>query len=179
MRILRNKNWNQKKNFIFYPTSKSVVELLNKDITFLKKKSRSNPLKKGRLCIHSNIKDDIHQMIIYHSKGTYIRPHKHLNKEESYLLLQGEMDVVLFDNKGNVTKVIKMGNLRSKKIFFFRMKKSIFRTLIMKKDSIFLEIKQGPFTKKNVIWASWSPDIDNEIDSKIFLKDLKKEIGKI
>ena len=29
-------------------------------------------------------------MFIYHSKGAYIRPHKHLNKEESFHLISGD-----------------------------------------------------------------------------------------
>ena len=76
-------------------------------------------------------------MILFHPKGSYIRPHKSISNEESYMILNGEMDVILFDNFGKIKTKIELGDLKSKKSFFFRMKKSLFRTMIIKKDTIF------------------------------------------
>ena len=45
-------------------------------------------------------------MFIALSDETYIRPHKHLNKSESLHVLEGSADVVFFDEKGKITKII-------------------------------------------------------------------------
>ena len=45
-------------------------------------------------------------MVIFHRKNTYIRPHKHLMKTESYLVLEGEIDIILFLKNSNEPKSI-------------------------------------------------------------------------
>ena len=50
----------------------------------------------------------IKMMFIFHRKGTYVRHHKHLSKAESFHLVEGEADILLFDEQGNLNKVINL-----------------------------------------------------------------------
>lgn len=36
-------------------------------------------------------------MLIVMAKGSYIRPHKHKNKSESFHIIEGLLDVIVFD----------------------------------------------------------------------------------
>lgn len=141
-----------------------------------------NKDKKIRLCIHSSLQDKVHQMLIFHKKGYYIRPHKVKNKIETGLILNGECDLILFDKNGFFSKVIKLGSYNNKKnrAFFYIIPKNTFHTLIIHKDLIFLETTEGPFVKKKVTMANWAPSADE--DKKLvnnYLNVLKKNASKI
>lgn len=146
-----------------------------KEITFLKEKSRLNRRKRIRLCAHNNLRDKLHEMFIVHSKGAYIRPHKHSKKVESLHIIEGVADLILFHRKGNITDVIHMGDYSSGKKFYYRISDARFHTLIIKsKFFIFHETTLGPFNKECTVFAHWSPpESDNSA-----IRNFKKEISK-
>ena len=151
-------NWKKVSDEVFYPNNlKQPIQISRNDIKSLKDIAQKNVRQRARLCAHFSIDDAVHEMVIYHKKDTYIQPHKHLKKTESYMIIEGEIDVILFDDYGAILDVIEMGNLNSDKTFFFRMPRPMFRTLIIKQDSIFLEVKKGPFNLDHVKWAEWAP----------------------
>ena len=54
---------------------------------------------------HSDPADNPHRFLNVLLRGTYIRPHRHLvpPKSESFLVLEGMADVILFDDQGAIT----------------------------------------------------------------------------
>ena len=69
-------------------------------------KALGNTRERVRLCTHQSVEDAVHEMLIVHIKGTYIRPHKHPNKSESFHIIEGNLDVVVFDDAGDLLEVI-------------------------------------------------------------------------
>src|ERR1700744_2680497 len=61
---------------------------------------------------HSSAGDNPHRMLNVLLAGTYIQPHRHLNppKAESFLVLEGEADVIAFDDAGKVTARYRLGS---------------------------------------------------------------------
>ena len=56
------------------------------------------------------------------------------------------------------------------KVFYHSMKVSVYHSFIIESDSVFfLEITQGPFKRKDTVFANWAPKDDKE-----GLKYLKK-----
>ena len=53
-------------------------------------------------------------MFIVHPKGAYVRPHKHLDRIESMLVIDGEVDYIMFDDNGKIDNAIKSINLAAK-----------------------------------------------------------------
>ena len=43
--------------------------------------------KRIRICAHPSSKNAVHDMLIVHFRDTYVRPHKHLNKDETFHLI--------------------------------------------------------------------------------------------
>ena len=131
--MIKKFNWKETKKSVFFEKKKKNITLIaKKNIEFLK--HNSNQLnKKSRVWIHKNDKERIHEMIVFHKKGSYVRPHKHLNKLESFFIISGEVTLVIFDKKGIPIKKIDMGDYHSGKIFFYKMKKNYFHTQIIKK----------------------------------------------
>jgi len=153
----------------------SSFSLKKTDIDELVNLANLNQRRRVRLCSHSSPKDLIHEMFIVHKKGEYIRPHKHINKIESMMVISGKADYVCFDNSGNITEVIKMGDLHSKRPFYFNNKDGIFHTMIIRSEwLVFLEITEGPFNKSKTFFPDWSPEESDKLGIQAYQKEVKK-----
>ena len=84
---------------VLYPDGK-WVGLTIADLAFLRSEAAKNPRQRIRLCAHQGPQDKVHEMFIVHGKDAYVRPHRHLNKTESFFLLEGQADAVFFDDEG-------------------------------------------------------------------------------
>lgn len=161
---------------IFYAEDK-VIQVGQNEIDFLKQKAMQNERRRSRLCTHKDVNDKLHEMIIVHTKDTYVRPHKHLNKSESFHIIEGSADVVIFDEKGSITKIIPMGEYSSKNKFYYRLSKPYYHTLLIKSDIIvFHETTNGPLKREDTVFAPWAPEDDDKKAVKKFIKELAKSI---
>jgi cupin fold WbuC family metalloprotein len=155
---------------VLYP-NEQFVSLNATDLAFLKTESFKNPRKRIRLCAHQSMDDKIHEMFIVHTRDAYVRPHKHLNKTESFYLIQGEVDVVFFDDEGRVIRKVEMGELASGKEFYYRLCEPLYHTLLIKSDVIcFFEVTSGPFDPKDTVFPSWAPDGSDPGQVKHFMQ---------
>jgi cupin fold WbuC family metalloprotein len=128
----------------------------------LKRLALANPRRRIRLCAHRSPSDTLHEMLIVHTRDAYVRPHKHVGRIESFLVLEGDVDVVLFDEAGNITNVIPMGAPASGKQFYLRMNTPTYHTLVIRSEVIvFHEATNGPFNRADTVFAPWSPDEAN------------------
>ncbi len=164
---------NSKSTSAYFPRKpNNYLFLSKKNTTFIKK--RINLVKlKSRICSHLSPNDKIHEMLIFHKKGAYVRPHKHLNKLESFHLINGEVSVIFFNNYGSPIKVIKMGKYSSGKMFYYKLFKPCFHTILIKKDVLFHEVTSGPYKKRETLFAKWSPAENNKTEVKKYLIKLK------
>ena len=161
-------------------TNDLITVAAQSDIEELKLLSTFNTRKRIRLCTHLNQMDLLHEMIIVHEKTAYVRPHKHPGKSESTHIIQGIVDVVLFDDEGRINKVIRMGDYASGKPFFYRMAMPIFHTLIIRSEVlVFHETTNGPFDRTSTLFAPWAPE-ETDMNSVVdFLADLDKRVSLI
>lgn len=151
-------------------SGEQTVKVARKDMDFLVEKSLLNKRKRIRLCTHEGIEDSIHEMFIVHARDTYVRPHKHLNKRESLHLIEGFADAVFFDDKGNLTNVLRLGNYESGLIFYYRISNPSYHSLIIRSDIIiFHEVTNGPFNRADTVFADWAPD-ENDIKKEDFMR---------
>tara|TARA_Y100000590_G_scaffold469948_1_gene660874 strand:+ start:406 stop:927 length:522 start_codon:yes stop_codon:yes gene_type:complete len=160
-------------NEVYYLKNKPTN--LNKaDIKKLIDLANKNQSKKIRLCFHDSINSNVHEMLIVHSKSTYVKPHKHLNKEETMMILEGNADYIIFDNTGKVKKIIEMGNYESGKSFYQIIPKQTFHMIVIKSDwLVFKEVTQGPFNAKDTVFAPWRPDDKNIQLINEYIKKIK------
>jgi cupin fold WbuC family metalloprotein len=171
--MIKTKKFNDE---VFY-ADEDVIQVGKEDIEFLKQKALSNPRKRCRLCTHKDVNDKIHEMIIVHTKDTYVRPHKHLNKAEAFHIIEGSADVVVFDEQGKITQVIAMGDYSSGRKFYYKLSNPYYHTLLIGSDVIvFKETTNGPFRKEETIFAPWSPEDTDQEGIKKFIRRLEKSI---
>lgn len=157
---------------VLYPNER-FVSLNAVDLAFLKAEAFKNPRKRIRICTHQSTDDKVHEMFIVHAKDAYVRPHKHIHKSESLYLMEGEVDVIFFDDQGNIIKRIEMGSPASGKLFYYRLTDPLYHTLCIKTGLIcFYEVTEGPFNRADTVFPSWAPDGSDDKKAKNFLNKL-------
>ena len=153
----------------------SNVEVSNKTIRELVEISKTTSRGRLRLCAHETVNESVHEMFIVHPKGAYIPPHKHLEKSESILVLDGETEYFTFYDDGAVKQRVSMGDYRSGKSFFFRLQEPLFHSMLILSETLtFLEITKGPFNPSDTVEASWAPNKNCEPEVGLFLNKLSK-----
>ena len=153
-------------------TDDPIVEVGRADIQGLKQAALSNPRRRIRLCGHRDVGATLHEMLIVHARDTYVRPHKHLNKSESFHVVEGVADIVVFDDSGNVTTVVPMGDYASGRKFFYRLSDPCFHTLLITSEFfVFHETTNGPFARTDTVFAPWAPEDKDEVAGQRFLQE--------
>ena len=156
---------------VLYPEEEHIF--FNKStIRWIKNLCSKNLSGKIRLCTHRSKNDNLHEMLIVHNKDYYVRPHKHIDRIESMFVLEGEVDYIIFDDIGNIKKILKMGDQYSGKIFYNKLDKPYYHMLIIRSDFlVFHEITTGPFAKNKTIFPDWAP--------KEYKSDFKEKINNL
>jgi cupin fold WbuC family metalloprotein len=135
-----------------------VVAVDRSDLDELKRLALLNPRQRVRLCTHRSPDDPLHEMFIVHTRDCYVRPHKHLGKSESMTVLEGIVDVVLFDDDGAIRDVVRMGAPGTGRVFYQRLSDPIYHTLIIRSEFlVFQETTGGPFLRENTVFPEWAP----------------------
>jgi cupin fold WbuC family metalloprotein len=77
---------------------------------------------------------------------------------ESFSVLEGEADLLLFDDEGRVTNYVALGALTSGKIFYHRLDRPLFHTVLVRSELVVIhEVTQGPFERDRTIFPDWAP----------------------
>jgi len=162
-----------------YVAKDAIVALGEEECTFLKQQAQLSPLRRARICLHRNNDDSLHEMLIAISSQGYIQPHKHMGKSESFHVVEGIADVVVFDDQGNVINVIELGAIGSGLKSLYRLSEDRFHTLIVYSDILVIhEVTNGPFNKEQTVMASFAPSDCIESDTQNYMQNLSGEVAR-
>lgn len=128
-----------------------------------------------RLCLHADSAATFQQMMILEYYGRYLRPHKHLDKEESYHVIEGSMAAFIFDENGIVQDAC---TLSADDTFLYRVGTGMYHAVMPLSDLvIYHECKPGPFIREgDSIWPDWAPDSRDEAAAKAFIDRLMQAL---
>jgi cupin fold WbuC family metalloprotein len=116
-------------------------------------------------------------MIISLDRDTYIRPHRHAGKSESFHIIDGELTVVLFDDDGRVTQTIEMGPYHTGMAFYYRLMHATFHSVLVNSAQvIFHETTNGPFDPADTEYPEWAPPEGDPAVSR-YLERLREEVA--
>lgn len=122
-------------------------------------KAQASPRRRVNLNWHAKLDEPVQRLFIAIEPGSYVRPHCHTeaNKWEFFLVLRGELALLLFDDEGEVIKrlpVTSGGTVQG-----FELPQGAWHTVIATQPgSVFLEVKQGPYAPvSDKDFAPWSP----------------------
>jgi cupin fold WbuC family metalloprotein len=135
-----------------------VVRVRASDLVTVVERGKASPRKRARLCTHPDSADSLHEMMICLAHGTYVRPHRHTGKSESFHIIEGELDVVLFADDGTIREVIHMRPFHTGCVFFYRLMENCFHTVLVNSPHVlFHETTNGPFDPADTEFAAWAP----------------------
>jgi cupin fold WbuC family metalloprotein len=114
-------------------------------------------------------------MLIASHHETYVAPHMHPTKSETFLILEGFADVFLFDDDGGLKERIAMGPASSNRPFFYRMPARQFHALTIASDVlVFVESTKGPFNSSQTVNATWAPAPDQTQEGREYLRKISE-----
>lgn len=173
--MIKTKNKNDE---VLYPVEE-IVRVSGQDLSGLKQMAQKNPRQRIRLCTHKAEEDDVHEMLIFHPEGAYVPPHKHIGKEESFHIISGAVDCIIFDEDGNVVTVFPMGDYASREIFYCRIPIGKFHTQIFREDTFFHEVTKGPFSLNDTVNADWAPSSLDVKSAAQFMKKIRSQMYEV
>ncbi len=163
-------------NEVLY-SCEDITKITPSDIEVLKFNALKNQRKRIRLCAHSAPDSSVHDMVIIHCKDIYVRPHKHLKKDESFHMIEGELKVIIFSDTGEIIDVIEMSEFSKGKTFFYRLPKNIFHTVIpLSEIVVFHESTKGPFIRSETVFPDWAPSEKKKKYVDLFMNTLERNI---
>lgn len=132
------------------------VQVDQKTISQLKETfNKSNEIS-IRLCLHKNPQCLSHEMIVLIRSGEYYRPHKHLSKMDTMLIIEGELAVFTFDNDGGIIDYCRL--MPGLSIIYKTAMNVYHAAYPISNTAIYFESREGPFTEAgDSVFAPWSP----------------------
>src|SRR3990167_860486 len=116
---------------VFYVNNENLIAIDETVIDMLIKQAKKNQRGRSRLCTHKDINDVVHEMLIVHTNDVYVRPHKHIKKIESFYIIKGQCDIIVFKDNGDIDGIIKMGEYGSGRNIYYRLNAPVFHSLII------------------------------------------------
>src|SRR5580704_16527433 len=91
---------------------KSEVKLISSELfETVADRALASPRRRMNHNFHASAEDNPHRFLNVLLRGTYIRPHRHSDppKAETFLVLEGIAEVILFDDRGVITAIYLLG----------------------------------------------------------------------
>jgi len=152
-----------------------IVRLGPADIDFVKAKALASPRRRARICAHPGPEDRLHEMLIAISGDSYIHPHRHFGKAESFHIVEGIVDVVMLDPSGEVDEVIPLGEPGSGRALYYRVSTPLFHTLLIRSPLLVVhEVTSGPFDRAQSENASFAPPEGDRNATGTYMADLDR-----
>jgi cupin fold WbuC family metalloprotein len=129
--------------------------------------------------LHQALNDNAQRVVIAMQPGSYVRPHLHQQPQpfELCILLQGSLDMLLFDLAGRVTQRITLSAGSS--LPALEISAGQYHSLVVTAPgAVFIEIKQGPFDPAAPrYFANWAPEEQDAAADLFYQWMLKAQPG--
>jgi cupin fold WbuC family metalloprotein len=142
-----------------YRESDPIVEIGPDWLARLKSSAIVSPLGRSRVCVHVDDAATVQEMILAMRQDVLFRPHRHLKKTESFHIIEGALDVVIFDDDGRPIRGIHLAAIGSGKPFYYRLNEPLYHAILPRTPLIvFHETTTGPFIQGDAQFAEWAPE---------------------
>ena len=144
--------------FIKSKKNTKVLNLKNLNEVVLTKKG-------NRLCAHDNHHDEDQGMLIQQKRNNFYKPKKNLTSNQTFIILRGELLILILNNKGDIIKNVRLNN---KNNLICRIKKNTYHCdIALKNNTLHYETTTHSFKKRKLQYL-------NSKSYEKFLNNLKK-----
>ena len=170
----RKSNLFKQKSDTVYSAKGSVISISRADVDFLKGVATDE--KTARVLLHGEPDAALHEMLITHSFEQYIRPHINEQSAKSFLVFEGEMVVVIYEESGAIRDHFRLCAFQSGSPFFIRLNQPVYHTVVALTNQVaFLETVIGPHTETR--YATYAPSPDDVLEARKYVAWLMEELG--
>ncbi|MDR0988445.1 MAG: WbuC family cupin fold metalloprotein [Prevotellaceae bacterium] len=153
---------------------KIISEQLLDEITH---QAQHNPRLRMNHNLHETVNDPIQRLLNAVEPNTYLPPHRHADKEETYLVLRGSLITFFFDDEGNVTGSICLSPANGR--YGLEIPRNTWHSIVvLESGTVIFEVKRGPYhplPAEDV--APWAPlPAENERCAAFIQQLLDREV---
>jgi len=139
--------------------------------------AQAAPRQRMNYNFHASAEDNPHRFLNVLMRGTYIRPHRHLEppKSEAFLVLEGVAEVVVFNEEGSVSARYRLGEeVDGRKRWGVDLAPGVWHTVVAVSERVVCyEVKPGPWEPaSDKEFAVWAPK-EGEPEAREFLERLR------
>lgn len=124
----------------------------------LRLQAEASPRKRAHYNLHHSYKEPVQKVLICMLRETYIPPHyhEHAYQTELFIVLQGSVKLIIFDENGGIRKEVAMGEGSGTSMA--EIEPNVFHTIVCESDDAFvMEVKEGPFVEdQSKVFPEWS-----------------------
>jgi cupin fold WbuC family metalloprotein len=158
-----------------YVATDAIVRFGSEAVAFIRQCALVSKRGRARICAHKENGDTLHEMLIAITRSSYIHPHRHHRKVESFHLIDGVADIVIFSEQGTIFDVVSLGPSDN---FYYRLDQPYYHTLIVKSEVLVIhEITNGPFDPEQTDYAMFSP-LEGASDADAYMASLGAAVEK-
>ena len=145
-----------KKNERVYYTKNELSLIKFHQVKMLMELAKIHSLPLIRICLHNNDRDNIHEMIMVHTRPHFVGPLKqNRNESLSYHAIDGFGEIILYSKNGEIEKKVEIDSSNKRGFRFCRLRANQIRSIESKSDYfIFLEVCSGSFKDSDTIWIT-------------------------
>lgn len=134
-----------------------LISFNDADMAFLRAAVLKSPRHRMRICTHANVDSALHEMFVAYTRETAIAPHKHVGKDETFYVMEGDMDFIVYNETGDVKQILPMGPPGSGKAFCVRVPADTYHSVRLNSDFCILhEATPGPFDRADTVQMGFS-----------------------
>ncbi|MCL1126922.1 WbuC family cupin fold metalloprotein [Shewanella surugensis] len=143
------------------------------DFDALRMKAKEVERKRAHLNVHDSLDANVQRLLIATEPETYIRPHRHSesHKWEMFMVLAGEIDLLVFDDNGRLISRIKMSQTATRVV---EIPPNTWHTYVVQQSgTLAMEVKEGAYTPTpEADFATWAP-AEKTKEAEFFLETLR------
>lgn len=125
----------------------------------VRRRAEASPRRRMNHNFHASLEDNLHRFLNVLLRGTYVRPHRHLDppKAESWVLLEGSALLLTFDDDGAITGRYTLA--AGAETCGIDVAAGIWHTVCaLTEVAVIYEVKPGPYSAANdKDFAKWAP----------------------
>lgn len=125
-----------------------MIQLINSSLLdSVSDKAKVSPRLRMNHNLHADLNDPVNRMLNALEPETDVCPHRHMSpyKNESFVVLRGELDVLIFDNEGNIIERYTLNPEKGN--YGIDIPGEIWHSILVKETgTVIYEVKAGPYT---------------------------------
>jgi len=139
-------------------------------------RARSVPRRRARILLHGTPDAILHEMVIVMTLGQYVPPHRNDRSSKSYLVVEGGLILVRFNETGEIVSHVRCEAGAADAPFLARLNLPTWHMIMPTSPAVvFIETILGPH--KGTTYATWAPSAEDAEGGARYLNDVCSRCG--